>query len=266
MTTASVPKVLYQANIDLAMRIAALLQEQGRQWFDLFAQEAGMRLEQGLSHADRFRRDFSLEKLPALSESLAEHFLELDTERWQALFAQTAGHQKRFAEGLQAALQEWQAACSGAAEQMAASGAAPAAAVPSLPGLGDLLGAFERALSQVLPEAAPRPSKKPREPDSSQPGREAREPGAPASDRPVEPGVKKSAAGKPTSGAKSKAEAQASPKARTRAKATAADEAAATDRAERRSAPKKNAGRRAPVPAPSPMPALVTTPRPRGKA
>ena len=85
MSTPSVPKALYQANIDLALRIAALLQEHGQQWYDLFADEAGVRLGQGLAGVDRFRRDFSLDALPPLPVDFAGHFDALDAERWQAL-------------------------------------------------------------------------------------------------------------------------------------------------------------------------------------
>lgn len=105
---ASVPKALYQANIDLALRIAALLQENGAQWFDLFAAEANARLEAGVTG--------SKDSAFPLPPELALKWGQVNPIRWQALLAQAANNQARFAEGLQAALTQWQAACSDAFE------------------------------------------------------------------------------------------------------------------------------------------------------
>ncbi|HRO86675.1 MAG TPA: hypothetical protein PLH21_01390, partial [Chiayiivirga sp.] len=146
MSTPSVPKALYQANIDLALRIAALLQEHGQQWYDLFADEAGVRLGQGLAGVDRFRRDFSLDALPPLPVDFAGHFDALDAERWQALLAKAIDHQSRFSVGVQAALEDWQGACTQLLGEALPKGALPdlSQLIESVPGLGEILSSLQQ--------------------------------------------------------------------------------------------------------------------------
>lgn len=267
MTTASVPKALYQANIDLALRIAALLQENGKQWFDLFSDEAGMRLEQGLSHADRFRRDFSLDKLATLPSDLSEHFLNLDAERWQALLNQAMGHQSRFSEGVQSALDAWKDACATALEQgKSDTSGLGAGALAAIPGLEEVFSSFQRmvgglGLGSVPFAKSPRAPAAARKPDATADS-PAKKPAA-ATAKKADAAAPKPAAtkapSKPATSSRQTAKPSVKPVAKAAVKAPAKK---ASAKAPARRASKK-ASTAAPVPPPSPMPALVTTPRKR---
>lgn len=149
---ASIPKALYQANIDLALRIAALLQENGKQWFDLFAEEASTRLEEGLSQAAGFGQGLSLEKLSSLPADAATQFLQIDMARWQALLSSAVENQSHFAEGVQQALKQWQGACSGAFDT-ANFGRLPDVpmGLAALPGLSDMTASIRRFMAQAMP-------------------------------------------------------------------------------------------------------------------
>lgn len=162
---ASVPKALYQANIDLALRIAALLQESGAQWFDLFADEANARLQEATAQG----------KQPAaagkpMSPDMALKWMQANPGRWQALLMQAANNQSRFAEGLQAALQQWQAACSdtlGAAAMEVFPGAP--AGLESLPGWQEMTGLMQGFIARFVPqfEASSATKATPRKPAES---------------------------------------------------------------------------------------------------
>lgn len=143
---ASVPKALYQANIDLALRIAALLQESGSQWFDLFAAEANVRLEESVGQSHRGK--------PVLSPEQALKWMQSNPIRWQALLTQAAGNQTRFAEGLQAALLQWRTACADAFES-AATQVLPEAAggLDALPGWQTLTDSMQEFMAHFLPKA-----------------------------------------------------------------------------------------------------------------
>ncbi len=145
---ASIPKALYQANIDLALRIAALLQESGAQWFDLFADEANARLQQATAQAEKP----GIDPRSSLPPDLALKWMQLNPGRWQALLMQAANHQSRFAEGLQAALHQWQAA-SGEAFAKAAIGGVPGVpdALKSMPGWQDMADMMQGFVANFVP-------------------------------------------------------------------------------------------------------------------
>ena len=233
---ASIPKALYQANIDLALRIAALLQENGKQWFDLFAEEAGTRLDEGLSG---FGGGFSLEKLASLPADATTQFLQIDVGRWQALLSHAVDNQSHFADGLQGALKDWQASCAEAFDA-AATGVLPKLGSFSvLPGLSDVAASFQRFVAQAIPAAnAPRHAR----PAAPEPAPR------PAAAKPAKKPAAKKAAVRP-----------ATPK----PKAAPAPDKAAPARAARpaRKAAVKAPVKLAPVLAPTPLPAVVTTPR-----
>jgi len=254
VSKSSIPKALYQANIDLALRIAALLQEHGQQWFDLFADEAGARLGQGLAGVDRFRREFSLDRLTSLPADLSTHFGTLDAERWQALLAKAVEHQSRFSRGVQSALDDWQGACSQLLAKAVPPGgsAAMADALAAVPGLADVLASLQpRAQPVARTEATG---------DAARSGEGGAEK---VTARKARPKAASKPAAKPAV-----ADAGAAP-ARKAASATAAkadrandasSEADAKGKAKGKVRTKKTAATRFP----SPMPALVTTPhRPR---
>lgn len=301
---ASIPKALYQANIDLALRIAALLQENGKQWFDLFAEEASTRFDEGVSSFGALGSEFSLEKLAALPADAAAQFLQLDVSRWQAMITHAVENQTLFSDGLQEALREWQAACSEAFDAVG-SGVLPnlGGGLSALPGFSDVAMSFQRFMAQAVPSvsavysasvggkadktaekakpastaAARSAGKKPAA--EAQPGNKpARKPAASsksgavakAADKPVKKTAKKAAtkadAKTAASAKKPVAKVADSTTGKSASAATAAKPAARTAAAAKKASsrpPRKSAGSTsaAPVPPPSPMPALVTTPR-----
>jgi hypothetical protein len=259
MSTSSVPKALYQANIDLALRIAALLQEQGQQWFDLFADEAGVRLKQGLAGMDRFRRDFSIDTLPQMPVDLSDHFNALDAERWQALLAKAIEHQSRFSVGVQSALDDWQGACSQLLGEALPQGVSPgfARAAAAVPGLGEMFSSLQqmavKAGRGIVPTAAApdadTPARKAAKPPAVKPAAAAKARAVKAPSKPVEKAPAKPSEKAPSKSAKKSAK---KPDARPAGASKAGSAAPAT------SGGKGSAAR-----FPSPVPALVTTPRQR---
>ena len=256
MSTPSVPKALYQANIDLALRIAALLQEHGQQWYDLFADEAGVRLGQGLAGVDRFRRDFSLDALPPLPVDFAGHFDALDAERWQALLAKAIDHQSRFSVGVQAALEDWQGACTQLLGEALPKGALPdlSQLIESVPGLGEILSSLQQlgarggrvgAAAAVSPVAS-----KPAKPLSEKPAAAGKVGTAKAPAKPAAKTVAKT----PAKAAKAPTKAAKAPTKAAKAPTKAAK------------APTRTVAKGGPAKFPSPIPALVTTPRQRKKS
>ena len=298
---ASIPKALYQANIDLALRIAALLQENGKQWFDLFAEEASTRFDEGVSSFGALGSEFSLEKLAALPADAAAQFLQLDVGRWQAMITHAVENQTLFSDGLQEALREWQAACSEAFDAVG-SGVLPnlGGGLSALPGFSDVAMSFQRFMAQAVPSvsavysasvggkadktaekakpasatAARTAEKKPaaETPPGNKP---ARKPAAKAANKPVKKTAKKTAtkadAKTAASAKKPVAKVADSTTGKSASAATAAKPAARTAAAAKKASsrpPRKSAGSKsaAPVPPPSPMPALVTTPRKTAKS
>ena len=265
MSTSSVPKALYQANIDLALRIAALLQEHGQQWFDLFADEAGVRLKQGLTGMDRFRRDFSIDTLPQMPVDLSDHFNALDAERWQALLAKAIEHQSRFSVGVQSALDDWQGACSQLLGEALPQGVSPgfARAAAAMPGLGEMFSSLQqmavKAGRGVVPTAAApdadTPARKAAKPPAVKPAAAARARGVKAPSKPVE-----KVPAKPSATASSKLAKKSVKPAAEKPKARPAGAPKAGSTAPAKPAAKGRAAR-----FPSPVPALVTTPRQRKK-
>lgn len=298
---ASIPKALYQANIDLALRIAALLQENGKQWFDLFAEEASTRFDEGVSSFGALGSEFSLEKLAALPADAAAQFLQLDVSRWQAMITHAVENQTLFSDGLQEALREWQAACSEAFDAVG-SGVLPnlGGGLSALPGFSDVAMSFQRFMAQAVPSvsavysasvgsktdktaekakpasaAAARTAEKKPAAETPPGNKPARKPAAKAANKPVKKTAKKAAtkatAKTATSAKKSAAKTTDSTTGTAASSAATAKPAAKTAAAAKKASsrpPRKSAGSKsaAPVPPPSPMPALVTTPRKTAKS
>ena len=298
---ASIPKALYQANIDLALRIAALLQENGKQWFDLFAEEASTRFDEGVSSFGALGSEFSLEKLAALPADAAAQFLQLDVGRWQAMITHAVENQTLFSDGLQEALREWQAACSEAFDAVG-SGVLPnlGGGLSALPGFSDVAMSFQRFMAQAVPSvsavysasvggkadktaekakpastAAARSAENKPAAETPPGNKPARKPAAKAANKPVKKTAKKAAtkatAKTATSAKKSAAKTTDSTTGTAASSAATAKPAAKTAAAAKKASsrpPRKSAGSKsaAPVPPPSPMPALVTTPRKTAKS
>ncbi len=150
---ASIPKALYQANVALALRLATLLQENGAQWFDLFAAEANERVLEARAQREATESDTPSHTpaLPTPEQML--RWMQGQPNRWQSLLSQAAGHQLRFIEGVQSALQQWQSDCA-AALALAGSGpwgAEMPKALMSLGGMGEMTTSMQEFMARFVP-------------------------------------------------------------------------------------------------------------------
>lgn len=259
---ASIPKALYQANIDLALRIAALLQENGKQWFDLFAEEASTRLEEGLSQAGSLGQGMSLEKLAALPADAATQFLQIDVGRWQTLLSHAVDNQSQFAHGVQEALSQWQDACSGAFDAVAL-GRVPElpAGLAVLPGLSDMAASIRRFMAQAIPGAEPAMAA--RKPSPAPAPQAAAKKSVPAKAAAKKAAAKKAAPKQapPKQAAAKKQPARKAAAKKPEVKAPAVKKSTKTAKSAPRKFATKTAAPLAPALAPKPLPALVTASR-----
>ncbi|HET9048207.1 MAG TPA: hypothetical protein VFN29_04495 [Chiayiivirga sp.] len=150
---ASIPKALYQANVGLALRLATLLQENGAQWFDLFAAEANERLTEARAQRDA-NREAQAESgrvLPSPEQML--RWMHSHPSRWQGLLTQAVGHQLRFIEGVQSALQQWQSECAEAFGNVAPGlwGAGMSPGLMSMGGVREMAASMQDFIARFVP-------------------------------------------------------------------------------------------------------------------
>ncbi len=149
----SIPKALYQANVGLALRLATLLQENGAQWFDLFAAEANERLTEARAQRDANRQAQaeSSSALPSPEQML--RWMHSHPSRWQGLLTQAAGHQLRFIEGVQSALQQWQSECAEAFGNVAPGlwGAGMPPGLMSMGGVREMAASMQDFIARFVP-------------------------------------------------------------------------------------------------------------------
>ncbi len=138
---ASIPTQLYQANVDLAVRIAALLQENGRSWIGLFTDVAGLDPMASWPDAQGLGGPFSLEKLATMPAQTAASLFRGDAEYWKNLLTTAVRNQHQFAQGLRDAVEAWQVANRKA---IGKAGGSVANLFEELPGMVDLFGAFRQ--------------------------------------------------------------------------------------------------------------------------
>lgn len=141
---ASIPTQLYQANVDLAVRIAALLQENGKSWIGLFTDAAPW--------PDLQSKDgsFPMEALARMPTETAARLFRGDADYWKNLLSTAMRNQHQFAQGLRDAVEAWLAS-----NRMAIgkAGGSVANLFEELPGVADLFGNFRDAL-EVPKQAA----------------------------------------------------------------------------------------------------------------
>lgn len=123
------PLTLYNANLQLWLRIGQLLEDNRGQWMELLNRGLQDNLAQAGGEAARLQAgDWSA--LAMLPGSALWHLAERQAGDLQAL-AQSAGeHQTAFVEGFQQALDEWQATTTAALEEV--SGADPSGPLDAL--------------------------------------------------------------------------------------------------------------------------------------
>jgi len=149
---ASIPTELYQANVDLAVRIASLLQENGKSWIDLFA-DASVMNPASIWPDLRGDGQFSLEKLASLSAETAGKLFKGDGNYWKRVFSTAVQNQQNFAEGLREAVDAWQAANRKALDK---AGSSVSDLLGELPGAAELFGAFKHYIETPAKAASTR--------------------------------------------------------------------------------------------------------------
>lgn len=265
---ASVPKALYQANIDLALRIAALLQESGAQWFELFGAEANARLAEAAGEAYRSGHDVPSAVASPLQSDVILKWAQSNPARLQALLMQAASQQSRFSEGLQAALQRWQAACGEAFQSVVGPLPNLTSGPAALPGWQQMTDMVQGLMAPFVPAFQPAARKAAQPERASAPDKDTPRPAsktAPTTKPAPKPAAK--AASKPASkpAAKAATKPASKPAAKTAKKSATKPVTKATDKTASAGASKMapaSGGKKVPKPAPATITRSRSSPKP----
>ena len=103
------PLALWQANLDLQMRIARLLQDNGREWLDMGLRAVGEGAVEFDAESRALWRSGDWQALAALPVETLWRQLEQRVGDGQALAQVALSAQDAFAGGVASALQDWQA-------------------------------------------------------------------------------------------------------------------------------------------------------------
>lgn len=148
------PMALWQANLDLQLRIARLLQDNGREWLDMGIRAVGEGAFEFNAETRALWRSGDWQALAALPVETLWRQLEQRVGDGQALAQVALNAQDAFAGGLASALQDWQAQVTRALVDAGAGETSPfghwqAAFAPWREALA------QAAALKAVPEAAP---------------------------------------------------------------------------------------------------------------
>ncbi|HEY0179406.1 MAG TPA: phasin family protein [Dokdonella sp.] len=129
------PMALYKANLDLMLRIAALMQQSRRDWLEAGTRSAGDSISRTLGEADRAIAAGDWNTLVTLPAEAWWQGLQRGVGDLQNVAENALGNQARFAEGIRQALADWQQRCTEALQTAGANSQAGNA-------LQDLLNTF----------------------------------------------------------------------------------------------------------------------------
>ena len=146
---AKTPLALYKANLELVLRLGALLQENRRRWTQLGASNTREAIERTMAETERV---LTANDWTSLASMPGEEFwksLREDTAPLQASVETAVGNQAAFAEGLEQAFEAWRQQ---SADAIGASGA-------ELPGadFADFLKGFTAQAKPAAAASKPRP-------------------------------------------------------------------------------------------------------------
>ena len=104
---AKTPLALYKANLELVLRLGALLQENRRRWTQLGASNTREAIERTLSETERVLTANDWTSLAAMPGEEFWKSLREDSVPLQASVESAVGNQAAFAQGLQEAFEAW---------------------------------------------------------------------------------------------------------------------------------------------------------------
>ena len=173
------PLALWQANLDLQMRIARLLQDNGREWLDMGLRAVGEGAFEFDAESRALWRSGDWQALAALPVETLWRQLEQRVGDGQALAQVALSAQDAFAGGVASALQDWQAtvtrALSDAGVGLSPFDAWQEALAPWREALSQLQASVAAVAPAMATAAAVAPGRKPapaaaqREPAASKP-------------------------------------------------------------------------------------------------
>ncbi len=188
---ANIPMALYKANLELVMRIGALLQESRQRWTHFGLGGAENAIEKTLAETGRMLTTNDWQSLSAMPGATFWKALQGDAGPMQGAIDSAISNQSAFIEGVQQAISAWQQQCS----ELMQSSAVPMPANATLEGF---LKAFTPP-SGFAASVASRPAPVTPRPAAAAPARPAAKEAAakkPSARKPVQAAAKKPAARK----------------------------------------------------------------------
>jgi len=141
------PLALYKANLDLALRVGRLLSEHRRQWARQGLARVDEAVNRTLRESERALAAGDWEQLSKLPGDGFWASIQADADALQASTDAAIAQQSSFANGLQEAVDAWQAACGEAIREAGV-------ALPTTTGFEDFLKVFTTATRPEVPPAA----------------------------------------------------------------------------------------------------------------
>lgn len=150
----SIPLALYKANLEFALRVGALLQENQKRWLALGASSAESVVDEARRKADGAGGAADWNALASLPGEAFWQTLQQNVGNYQALLDTAVGNQTDFSYGLRDAFAAWRKQCTEALHE--SSGALPLAA-----GFDEVLKQFSSMAlaASEAPKTAPTPRK-----------------------------------------------------------------------------------------------------------
>ncbi len=145
------PLALYKANLELVMRLGALLQENRRNWTRLGLSHADEALTRTLSQTERLLTSNDWTSLAALPGDAFWKSLQAEASQTQGTVGAAVANQSSFMTGMQEAFAAWQQQCADAMQG--------AAKLPTGASFEEFVKAFRTAGGQPAEAPQPAPNK-----------------------------------------------------------------------------------------------------------
>ena len=147
----NLPMALWQANLDLQMRLGRLLQDSGREWLDLGTRAVGEGATEFETEARRLLQAGDWQALAALPVETFWRQAEQRVGDGQALAGVALQAQQTFMQGMAEALQDWQRQV---ARAWSAAGLDASAAPGTAEAWNTMLAAMEKSFGGMMSAAS----------------------------------------------------------------------------------------------------------------